>query len=453
MERDGHMAENARMTTLTDLADTTPDTRNRYVDALRAASILVVVFGHWLMAGPEITADGTIRLGHLVAESTVIQGLTWIFQVMPVFFFVGGYANAAGWRSARRRGESYPAWLRSRLRRLAMPVLPLLVFWAIAGSAAITFGLDPDLLRAGSQAALVPVWFLATYIVAVALAPVTLRLWDRFGWSSIAGMTVAAAFVDVATLGLEIEILRWVNYVFVWNAVHALGYAWADGRTGAPRTRAALGLGGVGVLAALVAALPYPLAMVGLDAATVTNSNPPKVTLVFLGLFQFGLLTAIEAPARRLLENRRLWTTVIAVSATIMTLYLWHLTAMVGVIAAQIGLDGFGLRYPVNTPVWWATRPVFLVVLGVVTFLLLWAFRRYERPQPDTRPDPRAWRPILGTILLCAGLGNLASSGIVDDGAVSVVTLGLPFVGVFVGGVIGAGAYARRVRRAGAVAS
>jgi hypothetical protein len=96
---------------------------------------------------------------------------------------------------------------------------------------------------------------------------------------------------------------------------------------------------------------------------------------------------------------------------------------------------------------------VFLVVLGVVTFLLLWAFRRYERPQPDTRPDPRAWRPILGTILLCAGLGNLASSGIVDDGAVSVVTLGLPFVGVFVGGVIGAGAYARRVRRAGAVAS
>ena len=438
---------------IADLADTTPDTRNRYVDALRAASILVVVFGHWLMAGPEMRADGTIRLGHLVAESTLIQGLTWIFQVMPVFFFVGGYANAAGWRSARRRGERYPAWLRSRLRRLAMPVLPLLVFWAIAGSAAITFGLDPDLLRAGSQAALVPVWFLATYIVAVALAPVTLRLWERFGWSSIAGMTVAAAMIDVATLGLEIHILRWANYVFVWNAVHALGYAWADGRIGTARTRTALGLGGVGVLAALVAALPYPLAMVGLDAAAVTNSNPPKVTLVFLSLFQFGLLTALETPARRMLENRALWTTVIGVSATIMTLYLWHLTAMVGVIGAQIGLGGFGLRHSVNTPVWWATRPVFLAVLGVVTFLLLRAFRRYERPQPDTRPDPPAWRPILGTILLCAGLGNLASSGIVSDGAVSIVTLGLPFVGVFVGGVIGAGAYARRVRRAAAAAS
>ncbi|HVR33019.1 MAG TPA: acyltransferase [Acidimicrobiia bacterium] len=435
------------------LATATPDTRNRYVDALRAASILVVVFGHWLMAGPEMLADGSLRIGHLVAESTVIQGMTWIFQVMPVFFFVGGYANAAGWRSARRRGEAYPTWLRTRLRRLAMPVLPLLVFWTVAGLAAIRFGLDPDLLRAGSQAALVPVWFLATYIVAVALAPLTLSLWERFGWWSIAGLTAAAAVVDVATLGFGVDILRWVNYLFVWNAVHALGYAWADGRIGRAKTRAMIGLGALAVLAGLVAALPYPLAMVGLDAAAVTNSNPPKVTLVFLGLFQFGLLTALEAPARRLLERRRLWTGVIVVSATIMTLYLWHLTAMVAVVGAQMGLDGLGLGYTVNTPLWWATRPLFLAVLSAATLLLILVFRRYERPQTDTRPDPPAWRPILGTILLCAGLGNLASSGIVDDGAVSVLTLGVPFVGVFVGGVIGAGAYARRVRRADAGAS
>jgi hypothetical protein len=441
------------MTTTADLAAHTPDTRNRYVDALRAASILVVVFGHWLMAGPEILADGTIRIGHLVAESTLIQGLTWIFQVMPVFFFVGGYANAAGWRSARRRGERYPMWLRTRLRRLTMPVLPLLVFWTIAGSVALASGFESDLLRAGSQAALVPVWFLATYIVAVALAPLTLRLWERFGWGLIAGLTVAAAVIDIATVGYDIQIVRWINYVFVWNAVHALGYAWADGRIGTPRHRALLGLGSLAVLAALVAALPYPLAMVGLDSAAITNSNPPKVTLIFLGMFQFGLLTALEAPARRLLERARLWRAVIAVSAVIMTLYLWHLTAMVGVIGAQIGLDGFGLRVTVNTPGWWATRPIFLAVLMVVTGMFLAVFRKFERPQVDTRPEPPAWRPIVGTVLLCGGLGNLASSGIVDEGAVSIVTLGLPFVGVFLGGVIGAGAYARRVKRAAGVSS
>ena len=447
------LGDDVEVTNAADIAARTPDTRNRYVDALRAASILVVVFGHWLMAGPEVLADGSLRVGHLVAESTVVQGLTWIFQVMPVFFFVGGYANAAGWRSARRRGESYPSWLRARLRRLAMPVLPLLTFWTIAGSFAIGFGLDADLLRIGSQAALVPVWFLATYILAVALAPVTLTLWERYGWWLIFGLTATAAVVDIATLAFGADLLRWVNYLFVWNAVHALGYAWADGQIGSPRIRAIVGLGSLGVLAGLVAAFAYPLAMVGLDAAAVTNSNPPKVTLVFLGLFQFGILTALEAPARRALGRARLWRAVVVVSASIMTLYLWHLTAMVAVTAAQVGLGGFGLGFRVNSGGWWLTRPIALAVVGVVTFVLLLAFQRFERPQSDERPPPPAWRPIAGTVVLCAGLGNLAYSGIVGDGAVSFVTLGLPFVGVIVGGVIGVGPYARSLRRADVGAS
>lgn len=438
-------------TSIDTLAETTPQTRNRYVDALRAASILVVVFGHWLMAGPEMEADGSIRIGHLLAESTSIQALTWIFQVMPVFFFVGGYANVAGWRSARRRGEVYSAWLRARLRRLSMPVLPLLAIWAIAGATASALGVDVDLLRAGSQAALVPVWFLATYIAVVALAPLTLALWERHGCGLVVGLTLAAVAIDVATIAYEVELVRWVNYLFVWNAVHALGYAWADGRIGAVRRRVATGLGALAVLAGLVAALPYPLAMVGLDAAAVTNSNPPKVTLIFLGLFQFGLLTAVEGPARRLLERRLLWKAVIVVSATIMTLYLWHLTALVAVVGAQIGLGGFGLRSAVNTPEWWATRLPFIAVLAVVTALLLWAFRRFERPQDDTRPAPPAWRPILGTTLLVGGLGNLAASGVVQAGKLSVIPLALPFVGVVVGGVVGVGAHARRVRKAAGV--
>lgn len=296
-------------------------------------------------------------------------------------------------------------------------------------------------------------WFLATYILAVALAPVTLTLWERHGWWLVVGLTVAATIVDVLTIAVGVDFLRWVNYVFVWNAVHALGYAWADGRLGSARQRVAVGLGALTVLAGLVAALPYPLAMVGLDAAAVTNSNPPKVTLIFLGLFQFGLLTALENPARKLLNRARLWTGVVTISSLIMTLYLWHLTAMVSVIAAQLGLGGIGLRFTVNTPLWWATRPLFIGILIAVTAALVMAFRRYERPQPDTRPSPPAWRPIAGTVVLCAGLGNLASSGIVSDGTVSLVTMAIPFVGVFVGGVIGAGAYARRVRQADAAVS
>jgi len=42
-----------------ELADRTPASRNRYVDFLRAMSMLIVTVGHWLAAAPY-------RLAHVV---------------------------------------------------------------------------------------------------------------------------------------------------------------------------------------------------------------------------------------------------------------------------------------------------------------------------------------------------------------------------------------------------
>src|SRR6516162_6498159 len=46
------------------LADRTPASRNRYVDFLRAASMLVVTVGHWLVAAPHFDARGVDRGPH-----------------------------------------------------------------------------------------------------------------------------------------------------------------------------------------------------------------------------------------------------------------------------------------------------------------------------------------------------------------------------------------------------
>ena len=94
-----------------EVARNTPDSRNRYVDFLRAVSILAVVFGHWLMAAPQMV-DGELSVEHLLVVAPWTQVATWVLQVMPVFFVVGGYANAASWESASRAGTGYPAWLR-----------------------------------------------------------------------------------------------------------------------------------------------------------------------------------------------------------------------------------------------------------------------------------------------------------------------------------------------------
>ena len=75
-----------------DMAAATPPRRNRYVDLLRAVSILFVVIGHWLIA-TLYYVDGELEPGHLLETYPGMHWLTWIFQVMPIFFIVGGYSN------------------------------------------------------------------------------------------------------------------------------------------------------------------------------------------------------------------------------------------------------------------------------------------------------------------------------------------------------------------------
>ena len=426
-----------------DLARQAPSTRNRYVDFLRAASIMVVVFGHWLLFAPQMLPDGPV-FGNLLSVTTWTHYLTWIVQVMPIFFLVGGYANAVSWRSAQRRGEPYGAWLRARLRRLLLPVVPLLAVWAAGAFILLQTAIDPDVIRMASQAALVPVWFLATYVAVVALTPVTLRAWDRHGWTAIVVTAALAGLMDLLSLGLGLEVAGYFNYLFVWGTVHSLGYAWADSRIGGVTRRLVASAMGLVSTAALVIWGPYPVAMVGLDTAGVTNSQPPKVTLVALALFQGGLLLALEGPASRWLARERVWAGVVLISGRIMTIYLWHMTAMVVLVGASLLLDGFGLEVAAGTDQWWLTRPLWLAALMATTIPFISVFGRYERPGPDLRPAPPGWQPVAAVITTCTGLGILAAVGVSDADGLNGIALSLPFIAVTLGGIGGARRWARR---------
>ena len=73
----------------------------------------MVVLGHWLLTG--ITYQGG-HLSRLDALDYVSRGrwVTLLFQVMPVFFLVGGYANAVSWTAHQQRGEGWTEWVRGR---------------------------------------------------------------------------------------------------------------------------------------------------------------------------------------------------------------------------------------------------------------------------------------------------------------------------------------------------
>ena len=206
------------------MAAETPPHRNRYADFLRAVAILAVVFGHWLMAAVWIDDAGK-HTANVLGVIPATQWLTWGLQVMPIFFLVGGFSN---WISYTKSADGYGPWLRSRLRRLVTPTVPLIAIWGVLGLFGPTLGIPADLARAGSQTALIPLWFLAVYVIQVAATPIFVAAWERYGMRAIAYMAVGALATDAVRAATTIHV-GFANYIFVWGAVYLLGHAWATG--------------------------------------------------------------------------------------------------------------------------------------------------------------------------------------------------------------------------------
>src|ERR1700730_5977435 len=102
----------------------TPPQRDRAVDALRALAIAGVIGGHCLVTalvlGPGNGSGNGQGHGSTVlsdqsplASMPWLAPLSWVFQTLAVFFLVGGYSAARGYRGG------YLPWLRKRMIRLA----------------------------------------------------------------------------------------------------------------------------------------------------------------------------------------------------------------------------------------------------------------------------------------------------------------------------------------------
>lgn len=392
------------------MAERTPATRNRWVDFLRAASILAVVFGHWLMAAPYLD-DGSPQIAHLLDVLPWSQWLTWIFQVMPVFFFVGGFSNGVTWSAALRDGRPYGTWLAARVQRLLGPVVPLVVVWFVLAVVARASGVHPEMIRVGSQIALVPTWFLAVYVLVVLLVPWTHAAWRRFGMASVVVPVVGAGLVDAAFFA-GLRGLGFANYLFVWLSVHQLGYAWGEGRVRGLHRGVALAVVGLGALAAMTELGPYPRSLVGVPTDEISNSLPPKLPLLALGAFQVGVLLILERPARRLLERPFPWTLTVLVNGMIMTIFLWHSTVMMLLFGAGFWAGGVGLEPAPGSGAWWAWRVAWIAAFVVVGLPVVGAFARFERSPPSGRP-PSTPRLVAGGAMACAGMAQLALRGVV----------------------------------------
>ena len=337
----------------------TPASRDRAVDFLRAASIISVVVGHW-MIGLIYWQDGVIGTHSAVGVTSFLWLATWFLQVMPLFFFVGGFSNYVTYRAFMRRGESSGAFVRSRLDRLLRPSLVFLGVWAVVIVAMHLFEIGAPtgprlwggvtllrgMLPPGATVPFGPLWFLAVYLVVVAIAPVTIRLHERFGLWVPATMLLGAVLADLIGFVGGVSLARWANVVFVLLLPHQLGHAYGDGSMLRWPRRAywamvVAGLGGLVVLTTPDVFRPfgdvrfewfpgighYPKSLLGTDVERVSNAYPPTLCFLLGGVWTIGAAMLLRPALTRWLRRARVWKATIVVNGVIMTLFLWHMTA------------------------------------------------------------------------------------------------------------------------------
>jgi hypothetical protein len=334
-----------------------------------------------------------------------------VFQVMPIFFFVGGFSNLVALESFRRRGASTGAFVRSRLDRLLRPSLVFLGIWAVIqlglhlfdigtptgprlwGDVALLRGMKPP----GATVPFGPLWFLGVYLVVVTISPWTVALHRRFRWWVVGAMAAGAVAADVVGFASGVWAWRWWNVVFVLLLPHQLGHFYADGTlTRLPRKvfwgMVVGGLGGLLLLTnppmwelfgdARFTWFPgigaYPKSLLGTDVELVSNAYPPTVCFLLGGVWTIGAVMLLRPALARWLERPRPWKVTIALNAVIMTLFLWHMTAFLLAVLTLWPL-GFGGQNDTD-PSWWLERPLWLAVSAAYLVALVALFGRVERP-------------------------------------------------------------------------
>ncbi|MPZ84442.1 MAG: hypothetical protein GEV28_30260 [Actinophytocola sp.] len=401
-----------------------------YLGLLRIVSLTGIVLAESMLA---FTMRGT-------AETGWLWPLTWLLQLVPLFFLAGGHANLLAWRAARDAGAGYGTYLVGRIGWLIRPVLAFVIAWLVVPLSLELLRAPDDAITAFSRLIVQPLWLLGLYLLVVAVTPAMHRLHRGLAYST--PVVLLAAVVALSFFGGSVA--AHIGGVLVALLFGQLAFHYADG-TLWRLPRWVLVACATGAFAGLVA-LTTLGAQPRLQLAEPTGYAafaPSLAGVLLIGLAQVCLVALPREPGLRAVAAgwpARAMTVVRAAPMTVYLLYLCAILLLEGLVgvARRAGVWAGGID--------WLIQPRTMLALGLIAMPTLLSFllfeRRFDRrgrtaQEPElvevtddiTRDEPRTWADTaaaaLGVAFGTVGVLGFAVTGLSGWTQTSTL-LGLP---------------------------
>jgi hypothetical protein len=368
--------------------------RDVYLDWLRASSLIVVVVWHWAFTILHWYPTGPMPTSPLGFFSG-LWIFTWLLQVLPLFFYVGGSVHRLSWERARERGDHVGQYVWLHVRKLVVPAAAVVLTWVALGVVVgIVFG--PSWIRGVVLLIISPLWFLGVYVVLVALVPVSMWLHRKLDLLVLVWLGGIAMAVDILRFRYGLSWAGWVNMLVVWGLAHQAGFFYQRVVAAPRRVDLSLLSAGLFALAGLVFSDLYPGSMVGVPGERMSNIGPPTFVIVALLAFQVGLAEVVRPVTQRLLLRRRPRQFNALINRFALPLFLFHTTGMA--LARAFDYFVFSGRIADDRGpdlIWWLERP--LAILGPLLFtlpvIILFGHRWRRGPEVPASGDQRLRSP------------------------------------------------------------
>jgi Acyltransferase family len=320
---------------------------------VRSFALCVVVIWHWVFSTVRWDAHGPHAGNplHLVPYGYV---LTWFLQVMPMFFFIGGWASIGSLRRHLDRNGTSAEWVARRAKRLVVPVIPLVA--AVIGAKLFlspwAFG---TVLFAAS-----PLWFVAVYVPLTILTPAIYRAHQRSTSVSFAASVIAVALVQAARFGLHYSstAITLLSFITVWGTVYQLGFFVDRVMTDRRVAGGSALLGIVGISAGSL--LGFSPSMVTTAHDKISNMGPPTATIIALAVFQLGCVGLLSTSIQKISARKTVTRVVAWIENHQMKIYAIHLpiwTVLITLTRTSVIANGEHA-----TSSWWVLRPVWTLL-------------------------------------------------------------------------------------------